>query len=487
MDEENTWKEKALEVAEVLKKVSQPPLQYATVIQVDNDTVDVALSGGNTYVVHYNPRLKDRLRPGQTVQLMPETMAVINIAGSLKTRNNVVVKDILPDGRIKIEDQGRERVIFSTVDGIKVGDEVLTDSSNSVVLERVKQSKSYHVEKVPEVRWDSIGGLEQTIEEIRDTVELPFLHRDIYRKFPNKKPAKGILLYGPPGCGKTMLGKALAYNLASRHAELNGGETNGYFLYTAGPEFLQKFVGTGEEKVRKLFAGARETTSINGDPVVLFIDEPETILRQRGTGISSDATDSLVNQFLVEMDGLNPLENIVVLLATNREDLLDGAIVRPGRIDRKIYVPRPNRDAAAAIFNIYLSDIPLEKKVGQSRETTQKEMTEYAASEVFDVERPILRITYNDGKFTLLEYKHIFSGASVVSIVGRATDYAIKRAIKGKKAELKTEDLSAAVNIEYLENRSLTNQVTPDDIRRLAKDKYEFITDVRPAYNGSSK
>ncbi|HHE36211.1 MAG TPA: AAA family ATPase, partial [Candidatus Woesearchaeota archaeon] len=249
MSDEKSWKEKALEAIAILKKISQPPLQYATLLNIhpENDTVDIALPSGNTFVVYYDTRLKNKLKPGQTVQLSPETYAVVGIGGDIQNRSATIVKDILDDGRVKIDFQGKDRVIHSVVDGLKIGDSVIVDNSYSIILENIgNTTKAYKIDKVPKVPWSAIGGLEKTIEEIQDAIELPFVHKEIYSKFPNKKPVKGVLLYGPPGCGKTMLGKAIAYNLALRQKEQNGGSLNGHFLYVAGPEFLQKFVGVGE-------------------------------------------------------------------------------------------------------------------------------------------------------------------------------------------------------------------------------------------------
>jgi len=489
MSDEDSWRKKALEAIEILKKVSQPPLEYATLVDLHsaNDTADIALAGGRILVVNYDPRLKKNLKVGQTVQLSPETYAIVSIDGDIKNRTATVVKDILKDGRIKVEDNGADKIIISTVPNLKVGDNVVVDNSKSVVLENLgNTTKAYSLDKVSVVPWDSIGGLESTIEDIKDTIELPFYQKEIYSKFPNKKLAKGILLYGPPGCGKTMLGKSIAYNLALRKKERDGGELNGYFLYVAGPEFLQMYVGVGEAKVRELFANARETSAKNGDPVIIFIDEPEAVLKKRGSGISSDASDPIVNQFLVEMDGLNSLDNIVVLLATNREDIIDPAILRPGRIDRKIHVPRPNKQGAEQIFSLYLKDMPLaNESLFKKGAKLVREYAAFGASEVFDRPMPILDITYNDGSRNQVHYKDIFCGASVVSIIGRSTDYAIKRAISGARPELTKDDLSKGVEKEYLENRAITSQVTREDLMNVAGEKFDKIVEVTPTRNYS--
>jgi proteasome-associated ATPase len=484
-ENEQGWKEKALEAIAILKKVSQPPLVYATITGFNDQTADVSLTNGTSYVVNFDPRLRNQLGLGKTARLSPETMAIVGIEGKIQTTSASVVREVLPDGRVKVEYTGGVDRVVQTSVPVKAGDKILVDVGFNVVLESFgKEASAYHVDKVPEVPWSAIGGLEATIEDIKTTIELPFTHRDLYAKFPHKKLAKGILLYGPPGCGKTMLGKGIAYNLALRKKQRDGGELNGYFLYAAGPEFLQKYVGTGEEKVREMFGCARETAAKNGDPVVIFIDEPEAVLRNRGSGISSDAPDSIVNQFLVEMDGLKPLDNIVVLFATNRPEMLDSALIRPGRVDRKIYVPRPDQGGAEKIFEIYLKDVELSKPrlFSGGADKIRAEYAKYAAQEVFSPERAILQITYQDGQCQNLNYGNIFSGASAVSIVGRATDYALKRAIEGGDHRLTKDDLVAAVDSEYRENRALHNLVSKEDVKAVAGQRFQQIARVHPLY-----
>lgn len=494
-EDEATWKEKALRAVDILRKVSSPPLQYATVIHFDeeNDTVDVALDNGTTHIVQYNPQLRDQLREGARVQLIPDTMAVISLSDQQGGKNALVVKDVLADGRIRAVVHGDDRVLTVADLSVKVGDTVLTDPSYSLVLENLGgSSKANRLEVVPTTPWSSIGGLERTIEQIRDSIETPFIHRELFSKYPNKRPPRGVMLYGPPGCGKTLLGKAVAYNLAARMSEQSGKKLDGHFLYVAGPEFLQKYVGTGEERIRELFGSAREVAKENGEPVVMFIDEAEGVMRKRGTGISTDATDSLVEQFNAEMDGMDPLGNVIVLLASNRQDIIDPAILRPGRVDRKIYVPRPNQAGAEQIFRIYLKDQPLapEKKIfrGAARsEDLTSDFARHAAAAVFTEDMPMVHLFYADGTRDTMHYRHIFSGASVVSVVDRASERALKRAIGGGDYRLTRGDLSAGVKDEYLENRGLPNLVTRDDIRQAAGEKADKIIDIRPAgnFNGS--
>ncbi len=480
MMDETSWKEKALKAMKILETLSQPPLQLATVVGVDEKTVEIGMPSGAQYIVHYDPRLKGKLKLGQDVRISPESYAVVSIEGKVRTHSAAVVEDVLKDGRVKISSPKGEKVIQTAVE-VKAGENVIVDNSFSVVLENLgNSSKAYSIEKVPKVPWKSIGGLEQTICKIKETVEQPFLYKEVYSKFPTRQPPKGVLIFGPPGCGKTMIGKAIAYNLAVRMREKENKDVNGYFLYVAGPEFLQRFVGVGEAKVRELFGNARETAAQNGDPVVIFVDEPEAVLRQRGTGKSSDAHDSIVNQFLVEMDGLNSLENVMVLLATNRHELLDSAVVRPGRIDKKIYVPRPDQQGAESIFSIYLKDLPLHRKGFNSKPV--KQYAQHAASQVFEKPRPVLEVKYMDGNSDTIHYKSMFSGASVVSIVNRAIDFAINRGIKGKSSEIVLDDLTDAVEMEYEENRALHNQFTPNDMRDVVGDNFKQIVEVTAAY-----
>ena len=485
-EKENVYVAKLKEAKEFIEKLTSPPLRQALIIRIGEDNVDIAYGNGNVDVVNYNPDLKGKLKRGQTVLVSPENGTIMRIKEKARSYPIAYVKDKLSDREIRILIEGfREKIVDTTIKDVKIGDSVLVDNSHNLILKNLgNTTKAYKLDKVPEVPWDAIGGLEQTIEELREAIEFPFVYKEFYARFPGRQNPKGALLYGPPGCGKTLLSKAVAYNIALNKQKKNGGELNGYFLYASGPEFLQKYVGEGEAMVRELFANGREASSENGDPVVICLDEPEYILRKRGTGISTDATDSLVNQFLAEIDGLKPLENLIVLLATNREDLMDPAILRPGRIDRKIYVPRPNKEASEKIFEIYLKDMPLDKELPDTNHTPQKLYAMQAASAIFDQTLPILNILYNDDTHDILEYKHIFSGASVVSIVSRAVDYAIKRGRKTASAMLNLQDILEAIGKEYLENRTMPNIATEADIKTIAKDKK--IVDVEVLYRKNS-
>jgi len=325
--------------------------------------------------------------------------------------------------------------------------------------------------------------LDDVINEIKKTIIMPFVYKEVYAKFPAWHPIKGALFYGPPGCGKTMLGKAIAYEMAELKKQKGDKDASGYFMYLAGPEFLQELVGAGERKVREVFGAARETSGEKGDPVVVFIDEPESVFKQRGTGISTDANDSITNQFLAEIDGMKPLDNVIILLATNRPELLDSAVIRPGRIDRKIKIPRPNQKSAEDIFKIYLKGMPL-KPIGKGK---QEELyAAFAAKEIYEKPRPLMEIKYADGTKGIVHYKDIFSGASVVSIIRRATGAVIEREIAtGKNEELTKEDLVMAIEAEFNENKGLSNLVTKDDLKRITGENYsnKQIIGVVPLYS----
>jgi proteasome-associated ATPase len=488
-DSKVNWREKALEAIGILKKLSKPPLTYATFLgfRDETQTAEIATADGSLHIVNYNPRIKDKLNLGDTVNVVPGNLAIVKKDGAIYSRTPASISEVLKDGRVQIDINNTKKIIKSAIPNLKVGDSVLTDNSTSIVVEYINNNTkgAYKIDKVPNVPWSAVGGLEDAIIEIKKQIETPLIHKDIYDKFPNKKPIKGALLYGPPGCGKTLIAKAIAYNMALQRKECYGGELNGFFMNVSGPEFLQKYVGVGESKVREMFAQARETALEHNGQVVLFIDEGESVFKKRGTGISSDATDTLVQEFLYQMDGMKSNDDVLVLLASNRPELLDPAVVRPGRIDRKIYVGRPNEVGAEKIFEIYLKDQPLEKTgMFKSPESQMIDFSTHAARQIYGQYLPMLDIFYKTGEKVQLEFKHVFSGATAVSVVGRATDFAIDRAVKGGDYRLTKKDVSEAVMAEYIENKDIANLVTDYDIKSVTNGRHKDVVDIQKAgYN----
>ncbi|MDI6788795.1 MAG: AAA family ATPase, partial [Planctomycetota bacterium] len=352
-----------------------------------------------------------------------------------------------------------QKIIDSLVSDLKAGDTVRLDPSYNIALEKVgSRHKDFVLEKIPEVSWDMVRGVDYAIEALKEAIEYPYTYREVYKKYHKRIP-KGVLLHGPPGCGKTLLAKSVAYNL-SKTDKNNGNNGNGYFLNINGPEILNEYVGVSERAVRSIFSVARENSKENGYPTVIFIDEADAILQKRGSGISSDFNNTLVAQFLSELDGVESIDNYVVLLATNRPDMIDPAVLRPGRVDRKVKINRPDKKAAQNIFELYLADIPFCRKE-ISKLPKGKEIPYYAhmaTARVYDFDKE---------KKCPCFYQDIISGAVIESIVQRASQEAIKREISaigrlasdrnGKGYGLKIDDLYNAIESEYLEHNSVSN------------------------------
>jgi proteasome-associated ATPase len=342
------------------------------------------------------------------------------------------------------------------------------------------------LEEVPDVSYEDVGGLDDQIEMITDAVELPFLHRDLFVE--HKLPApKGILLYGPPGCGKTLIAKAVANSLAQKVSQVTGNKAaRSYFLNIKGPELLNKYVGETERQIRLVFQRAREKAE-EGVPVIVFFDEMDSLFRTRGTGISSDMEATIVPQLLAEIDGVETLKNVIVIGASNREDLIDPAILRPGRLDVKIKIERPNETAATQIFSRYLTaDLPLDEsevasRGGGDREKTVKAMIVDTVAEMYrnDDDNRFLEVTYQNGDKEILYYKDFSSGAMIENIVRRAKKLAIKRVIAGKSRGIRTSDLLESIKQEYKEHEDLPNTTNPDDWAKISGKKGERIVYVR--------
>jgi proteasome-associated ATPase len=362
------------------------------------------------------------------------------------------------------------------------------DSRSGLVVEKIDRPEVEELvlEEVPDISYDDVGGLDSQIEAIADAVELPFVHHELFAE--HKLPApKGILLYGPPGCGKTLIAKAVANSLAKKVAEVSGDhQAKSYFLNIKGPELLNKYVGETERQIRLVFQRAREKSE-EGWPVIVFFDEMDSMFRTRGTGISSDMESTIVPQLLAEIDGVETLKNVIVIGASNREDLIDPAILRPGRLDVKIKIERPNEVAAAQIFGRYLtSDLPLNQDEvrdlgGGDPEKCVRAMIETTVEEMYrdDEENQFLEVTYQNGDKEIMYFKDFSSGAMIENIVRRAKKLAIKRLIADGARGIKTQDLIDSIHQEYKEHEDLPNTTNPDDWAKISGKKGERIVYIR--------
>ncbi|MBU1198641.1 MAG: AAA family ATPase [Nanoarchaeota archaeon] len=471
---------------EIIKSLSLPPLRKGIITEVFDKKVEVIV-GNQTYEVSYNPRMKDKLQRGKSVSLN-NNYAIVDVSDPRKEGNVVVVSEVLDNNRVKVNINGNQTILYGN-NGAKRGDCVVIDDSESVVLDNLgKQNKRFTLEGVPEIPWSKVGGLDHIIETIKDVIETPFLHKDLYKKY-NKRVPKGVLLYGPPGCGKTLVAKAMAYNLAKSIAARTGNNQNGYFLNIKGPEILNKYVGASEETIRQIFASARDKSSETNEPVVIFIDEAESVFKRRGSGISTDIYDSIVPQFLAEMDGLDSNYNVVLVMATNREDMIDPAVLRPGRIDRKLEIPRPNDKGAKQIYDIYLKDMPFNRELRKAAKKAGFPEVDYLSSEgvkkLFSDESVLALMEFYDQTSEPVRYKNLVSGAIIEASVQRAADYAIKREIGNGKGNshdkgLGLSDLLRAIDAEFKEmGQNVKRSLTESDIRSIANDRYDQIKDIR--------
>jgi proteasome-associated ATPase len=376
---------------------------------------------------------------------------------------------------------------------LQPGDRILMDPRSGYLLEKVPRNDvdDLMLEEVPDISYEDIGGLGTQLEAIKDAVELPYLYADDYREH-RLAPPKGVLLYGPPGCGKTMIAKAVANNLAARISEKRGEKVKGYFLNVKGPELLNKFVGETERKIREIFGKAREKAAADV-PVVVFFDEMDALFRTRGSGISSDVETTIVPQLLAEIDGVEHLRGVIVIGASNRQDLIDPAVLRPGRLDVKIKIARPDRSAAAEIFNKYLTtELPIHdaetRHDGDDRQTAVDRMIAATVDAMYslDLENRFIEMTYANGDKEVLYFKDFASGAMIESIVRRAKKLAIKRYIQTSQKGLRVDDLLDAVREEFSENEDLSNTANPDDWAKISGKKGERIVSIKPL-TGQSK
>ncbi|MGH9279814.1 MAG: proteasome ATPase [Acidimicrobiales bacterium] len=482
------------ELRQEVEKLTQPPSAYGTLLgRNDDGTVDV-FSGGRKMRVALHPAIEDEeLARGQEV-VLNESLNVVLARSNERSGEVITLKELLDDGlRAMVVGRADEERVVELAEHLigeklRAGDTMLMDPRTGLLLERLPRPEVEELvlEEVPDVSYEDVGGLDDQIEQITDAVELPFLHQDLFAE--HKLPApKGILLYGPPGCGKTLIAKAVANSLAKKVSEVTGDKAaRSYFLNIKGPELLNKYVGETERQIRLVFQRAREKSE-EGVPVIVFFDEMDSLFRTRGTGISSDMEATIVPQLLAEIDGVETLKNVIVIGASNREDLIDPAILRPGRLDVKIKIERPNETAARQIFCRYLiPELPLDEGEvaslgGGDRRKAVDVMIDRTVAEMYDVgpDNRFLEVTYQNGDKEILYYKDFSSGAMVENIVRRAKKLAIKRTIAGQGRGIRTSDLLESIKQEYKEHEDLPNTTNPDDWAKISGKKGERIVYVR--------
>ena len=487
-------KEHIAALREEVDKLTQPPSAYGTYLSGNDDgTVDVFSSGRKMRVAIHPGLDAEELRKGQEV-VLNESLNVV-LARDPELGGEVVsILEVLEDGHRALvvgrADQEQVAEISQYLTGIKLraGDSVLMDSRTLLLYEKLPRPELEEVvlEEVPDVTYGDIGGLDSQIEAITDAVELPYLHRELFAEYRLPAP-KGILLYGPPGCGKTLIAKAVANSLAKKVAERTGNaRVTSYFLNIKGPELLNKYVGETERQIRLVFQRAREKAE-EGVPVIVFFDEMDSLFRTRGSGISSDMESTVVPQLLAEIDGVEALRNVIVIGASNREDLIDPAILRPGRLDVKIKIERPDEGAAQQIFARYLTgDLPLDTLDvatlgGGDPDKAVAVMIEQTVTEMYraDDENRFLEVTYQNGDKETLYFKDFSSGAMIENIVRRGKKIAIKRAIEGEGRGIRMADMIESIKQEYKENEDLPNTTNPDDWAKISGKKGERIIYVR--------
>ena len=470
-----------------VEKLTAPPSSYAIFSDSNDDgTVNIYLAGRKMKVnLHPDVKVGD-LRKGQQL-VLNEALNVVE-ACDFEIQGEVVrLKDLLSEHRAIVLLRGDEERVAEIAapllgERLSVGDHVLFDTRSGYLLEKLPKSEVEEVvlEEVPDVSYEQIGGLTDQIEQIRDAVELPFLHKDLFAEY-HLSPPKGILLYGPPGCGKTLIAKAVANSIAKKLGHLTGREVKSFFLHVKGPELLNKYVGESERKIREVFKKAKEKAQ-EGMPVIVFFDEMDSLFRTRGTGISSDVESTIVPQFLAEIDGVERLRNVIVIGASNRQDLIDPAVLRPGRLDVKIRIDRPDRRAAKDILGKYLStDLPYHLSDGRTVAEVVPDLIDQVVDHMYiaSEENKFLEVTYANGEKETLYFKDFASGALIEGVVSRAKKYAIKRIIATGERGIRLEDLLKAVRDEFREHEDLPNTTNPDDWAKIAGRKTEKIVHVR--------
>ncbi len=485
-------REQLMVLKEEVEKLSKPPSSYGVFLESYDDSTVNVFTNGRKLRVHLSPEVDATLLTRGREVMLNEALNVIGVCEFELQGEVVTLKEVLEDRTralvIARSDEERVVEIAEPLRGepIRAGDSLLLDAKSGHVLEKLPRPEVEELilEEVPDISYEDIGGLAVQLEEIRDAVELPFMHAELFREH-QLEPPKGILLYGPPGCGKTLVAKAVANSLAKKVSEkLGRSDRQSYFLNIKGPELLNKYVGETERQIRLIFQRAKEKSD-EGVPVIVFFDEMDSLFRTRGSGISSDIESTIVPQLLAEIDGVESLKNVIVVGASNREDLIDPAILRPGRLDVKIKIERPDEKAARDIFSKYLTTgIPIAQEELSSRGSADEaivSMIEETVEKMYstDDDNRFLEVTYANGDKEELYFKDFSSGAMIENIVRRAKKMAIKRAIAGQGRGIGRNDLVAAIHQEYKENEDLPNTTNPDDWARISGKKGERIVYIR--------
>ncbi len=492
-------REQIVTLKKEVDRLAQPPSTFGLIVDVDEEGTADIITGGRKMRVAVSPSVDAKeLGSGREVMLN-EALNVVSVHGYERVGEVVTVKEKLPDGRFVVVTHGDEERVCRPAESllhehIRVGDAMTLDPRSNFVYEVIPklEVEELVLEEVPNVSYEDIGGLAGQIEQIRDAVELPFMHPELFREHA-LKPPKGVLLYGPPGCGKTLIAKAVAASLARQVAAREGAdptERKSYFLNIKGPELLNKYVGETERHIRLIFQRAREKAS-EGTPVVVFFDEMDSLFRTRGSGISSDVETTIVPQLLAEIDGVERLDNVIVIGASNREDMIDPAILRPGRLDAKIKIERPDAEAARDIFSKYLTvDLPLHDhdlaEHHGDRGATVEDMITAAVERMYSEveENRFLEVTYSGGDKEILYFKDFNSGAMIQNIVDRAKKLAIKDFLTTNQKGIRVEHVLASCVDEFKENEDLPNTTNPDDWARISGKKGERIVYIRTLIKG---